>query len=286
MAKVFTIILSIYIVFILSPVIKGEEVSGLTIYSLKEENELLIIDCEGKKLGYDQKTKRVLEEIEYGTYGEEAFDDIPAHSVLAISTPKEGLYTLNVMSKKDGLYWVDINAMNEDANSIVKVFDSIAKKGEVQKYEIVFSPRADGKTTMRKLIDISLIKHELEIVVSLKMIDKEKANKWMKDIKGIKNALRDTSKALETKQRLNELIKTLSKESDKYKIKNEDDVKYWYPDDLINILKKQNIASELNNDKRWFKYDNVKDERKREWLSAKATEVLLKDTTSLLESLK
>jgi hypothetical protein len=110
--------------------------------------ELLLIDSNGKRVGYDSNTGTTLEEIQNSSYGEECFEDIPVHKVLDIITPPRSDYILYVIGKDSGTYGLEIRPMDDDANSKPIVLEGTIARDEVKKMYIDYNPVAGSTTTV------------------------------------------------------------------------------------------------------------------------------------------
>jgi len=108
--------------------------------------ELLLIDGQGRMVGYNPTYGNIVEEIPQGTYTEESFPGIPVYKWLDIGQPSEGKYILYVIGKDTGAYEISFTAFDKNANDIQKVLTGEIFPGEIKKIFIDYTPEVGGIT--------------------------------------------------------------------------------------------------------------------------------------------
>jgi cytoskeletal protein CcmA (bactofilin family) len=102
--------------------------------------ELLVIDTQGKRTGYDPSNGDIIEEIFESSYGDEIPIDEPIYKWLHIPRPFRGGYTLYVIGKDTGTYEIEINAINDTGDFYVKKISGSITQNEIKKIFINYSP--------------------------------------------------------------------------------------------------------------------------------------------------
>ena len=108
--------------------------------------ELLLVDGQGRMVGYNPTYGNIVEEIPQGIYTEEPSPGIPVYKWLDIGQPSEGKYILYVIGKDTGAYEISFTAFDKNANDIQKVLTGEIFPGEIKKIFIDYTPEVGGIT--------------------------------------------------------------------------------------------------------------------------------------------
>jgi len=193
------------------------DASPLRIKSNNLDVELLLVDYEGRKVGYDHINKKEIKETEdiLGGYGRDASDNTGIwYNEVSYMNPKSGLYMLSVYAVKDTQYNVGIVGSNEIMEHVKIGINGMLQKGEVQQFKILYSLEANEKTTATKVLDLNVYEREAKAIFNN---ENSEINKIMKEVFGnIKKAKKvvkkDSAKAKEYIKTIAEVTETARKE--------------------------------------------------------------------------
>jgi hypothetical protein len=159
--------------------------------------EVILIDPQGKRLGYDKETKNIIDEISpqqlltsyegpSGYYGEGNSVFPKQYKLLELFSPVKGLYTLKVIGVSSGLYslemLISIHNIHEKPKREYKY--GIIKKGEEHLYEIYLASSSSEECIIKKRVNIELIERELINGYKFKLIKNKKIlNTLLKQIR-------------------------------------------------------------------------------------------------------
>ena len=103
--------------------------------------ELLLVDSNGHRVGYDSNTGNTVSEIPDSAYGEDQFDeDSPIVKSLDFCTPPKGDYKLYLIGKSAGTYHITVSAYTTDANSADQTISGTISPGEIKQALVHYSP--------------------------------------------------------------------------------------------------------------------------------------------------
>jgi hypothetical protein len=108
--------------------------------------DLLIIDGQGRQVGYSPNSGNVVEEIPQGTYTREAPEDLAPYNWLDIGMPHQGIYILYIIGKDTGTYSVSINAFDQKSNATQQLLKGNIHPGEIKKMCVNYTPVVGGIT--------------------------------------------------------------------------------------------------------------------------------------------
>lgn len=119
---------------------------------LHPSGELLLIDPQGRKTGYDLKINKVLTQIPHSSYESESIDDDvsgalgPETKIIDIQIPIDGEYILLVIGRETGKYDLEIRGYDCQMNSSDVKFRKVKISQNIEhKYLIKYSNRKDRK---------------------------------------------------------------------------------------------------------------------------------------------
>lgn len=169
-------------------------------FYLASPAELIVIDSQGRKTGFDPTTQTYYYEISNAVYYEERLDNdetgepgIPI-KVLNIGQPGNGIYTLQVIGIDSGSYELGMNASDMNGSSTIQLVSGVTKPNFVSEYTIDYTSTPGVSIPIEHHIIIPDIITEIEIGRSLNLIDNE----------GIKNSLVQKLKNAEKKLNQNQ----------------------------------------------------------------------------------
>jgi hypothetical protein len=118
---------------------------------LESPAELLLVDSEGRRLGYDTETDAVIDEMETGTYDQEDFiasrdadlSDVHKAKRLVITRPGSNVFELSVIGIGEGEY--DLTTVTSDGRGSLAKSEvtDMTNVGEVHRYTVVLDDAED-----------------------------------------------------------------------------------------------------------------------------------------------
>lgn len=113
--------------------------------TLESPAELLLTDSEGNRLGYDQETGDLFNEITSGSYDQsegiytllDAAPDHLAKKMMVLNASADS-YTLEVIGTGEGEYTLSIDTRDGDGGSYSEVFVVDTEVGQVDEYQVLF----------------------------------------------------------------------------------------------------------------------------------------------------
>jgi len=113
--------------------------------------ELLLIDTEGKMVGYDRTSGKIVEEIPESWYGDIFIpnlegEDIFSRKSLEVIKPSKGKYVLYVVGVDTGPFAVRMETRDKDGNYKIFFTSGAISPGEIKKIFIDYTPEVGGIT--------------------------------------------------------------------------------------------------------------------------------------------
>ena len=113
--------------------------------------ELLLIDSQGKRVGYDAINRKIVEEIPESSYVDEVVtnlegEDSSSIKSLEVLTPPKNKYILYVIGINTGTYVVNIRGKNKNSEETVFISSGTISAGEIKKIFIDYTPEVGGIT--------------------------------------------------------------------------------------------------------------------------------------------
>ena len=320
---------TIYLIFLFLILLIGQNSSASEIiiyarefpprYSPGLGFELLLINPAGKRLGYDMKTGKIIDEIEntdvelWATYGEDSTmgpldgPSGPYCKEMNVGRPVrrellEGKYILNVIGIRNCIYELEIIASDRETESTVGDFSGIISKGDVHQIEIYYSPYPTVRSFFKKDVSISLLKKEITDVLgmNLNLGVKLVSNKalmisLLKQVKIIEKQIKQNKKEA-ARNELKLFIERLTQEQKlfaekstqerkQYESRDIKDVEEWFPESFIKDEGGPERLLKLLKEYP-FGYERVKSEKKVAFLTGEVIRILSVEANILMESLR
>jgi len=108
--------------------------------------ELLLIDGNGHRVGYNPENGNIVEEIAGGTYTEESYLEDLTYKWLDVGNPPDGRYTLYIIGKGSGSYNVSINAYDKQANTTQLEIKGAILPGQIKSVFVDYTQEVGGIT--------------------------------------------------------------------------------------------------------------------------------------------
>jgi hypothetical protein len=204
------ILLTLIIYFLVTGTLFSSNISALSMHCY--DIQALLIDNDGKRLGFDKQTGKIVQEIHNGTYSREEPEGLSPYYWLDAGVLRAGLYRLVIVGTDNNQYTDQIDEWDEIGNIIHMKVSGIISKGEEQYFEINYSTHTHEKTTIKKIVDINLLETEIKHAFEFKIIENDTLNKelfeQLKQARMIKNNRKSTKNAIQM------LTNILQKEKD------------------------------------------------------------------------
>jgi len=166
------------VMFIIGEACAGMNASALVMHC--HECHGLLVDYRGNRVGYDAATKKVYQEIRYGRYTFENYNEDYPYYYIDVGNPDEGLYQFIIVSTYTQPYSVGIGAYDQLGNDVRTTIFGILSRGEEQRVEILYSPHTYDTTTIRKIMDAVILEKELKSALKHKMISGGQSGKKLR----------------------------------------------------------------------------------------------------------
>ena len=166
------------VMFIIGEACAGMNASALVMHC--HECHGLLVDYRGNRVGYDAATKKVYQEIRYGRYTFENYNEDYPYYYIDVGNPDEGLYQFIIVSTYTQPYSVGIGAYDQLGNDVRTTIFGILSRGEEQRVEILYSPHTYDTTTMKKIMDAVILEKELKSALKHKMISGGQSGKKLR----------------------------------------------------------------------------------------------------------
>jgi hypothetical protein len=246
--------------------------------------EFLLEYNKGGKIGYDVKSDKIINTFEdTNAYQRGDNEDHPEARELETWTTPYGLYTLYIYGKDTGIFYTEIRTWHNMAT--VNSVEGITEKGDVQQAKFIYRDDDIEHSVVIKKVDVQLLIRELRIAFENKLINGELNQEILHRLNAIHKLIEQNMKEQATKD-IVQLKNFLEIKQNKYMIKSERDISYWYEQDYVESMKKQNMYKYFFSNKKLFGFEYVSPKRRKEWLDAKAIEILYTDLDTLKGTLK
>ncbi len=128
--------------------------------------ELLVTDPQGRRIGRDPITNTVYDEVPDGIYAKEgpiASSDVPLDpatihetKVVAIPTPLDGSYNIQVIGTASGSYALESLLYDQSGQSEASIVEGNTATGNVQDFDMDYSPQSVGETALFRTVRIDI----------------------------------------------------------------------------------------------------------------------------------
>lgn len=135
--------------------------------------ELLVIDPQGNKTGFDPSVNTIVEQIPNSGWGVDEFPGIPPTRFVGIGEPKGGTYRLEVIGINPTTYTLGIRMADSAGNSRQPVFNGITSLGIISTYTITYDPAPGVTPKVERVVTIEDIKNDVKIAFNLGLINNE-----------------------------------------------------------------------------------------------------------------
>src|SRR3989339_75526 len=145
--------------------ITAEETVFNPLFNKGSRVDLTIKHSSGKRAGHNKINGNILSELLGSCYAEQQGSATGSKVTnLAVAEPIDGKYILFVEPGASGVYLLQADIM-VSSNNVSGKISGLAAGGDVQEIEIEYWSAGDKASIIRKKVDISLLKRELEVSV-------------------------------------------------------------------------------------------------------------------------
>ncbi|MCR4284181.1 MAG: C39 family peptidase [Parcubacteria group bacterium] len=147
--------------------------------TLASPAELLIIDSQGRKTGFDPITQITYNDIPNTIYYHERLDNDETGQIgveiknLYISMPENAIYNLQVVGTATGPYGLSFNSRDIDGDSSVSVESGLTQEHFISEYLINYNSQPDSPVKIERTVTIQDIIVKVEIAGKLNLIDND-----------------------------------------------------------------------------------------------------------------
>lgn len=124
----------------------------------KPPAQALLIDPQGRRTGWEEKTGEIIQEIHGSFYEEERIDDAvegatgPATRILYLNKAIPGVYRLRIIGTNSYRYSLEVTAFDRSMNFSSKTFRDVEiDKNSTHLYSIEYSGEEDSKVKVQRI---------------------------------------------------------------------------------------------------------------------------------------
>ncbi|MBI5874270.1 MAG: hypothetical protein HZB81_00190 [Deltaproteobacteria bacterium] len=134
--------------------------------------ELLIIDPQGNKTGFDPSVNAIVEQIPNSGWGVDDFPGIPPTRFVGIGEPKGGIYKVEIIGiNRTTTYTFGIRMADSTGNFHQPVFNGITSLGIISIYTITYDPTPGITPKVERVVTTEDLKNDINIAFDLGLID-------------------------------------------------------------------------------------------------------------------